>query len=121
MSVRALVVDDEHDELALLATHLRRAGCEVVEAVSAEAALDDDDHLAVDVAFVDLRLPGMDGWALIRRLHERRPGLPVVVTSVLDPEDYPTVEAVLPKPFTGAGVRHALDAAVPGWSDGGTG
>ncbi|GIG23704.1 hypothetical protein Cch01nite_44280 [Cellulomonas chitinilytica] len=120
MSVRVLVVDDEADELALLTTHLRRAGCDVVAVVSAEEALADDDHLAVDVAFVDLRLPGMDGWALIRRLHEHRPGLPVVVTSVLDPEDYPVVDAVLPKPFTGAGVRHALDTAVPAWSGGGS-
>jgi len=121
VSVRVLVVDDEQDELALLTTHLRRAGCDVVAVGTAEAALGDDDHLAVDAAFVDLRLPGMDGWSLIRELLERRPGLPVVVMSVLDPGDYPAVDAVLPKPFTGAGVREALDTAVPGWADRGTG
>jgi CheY-like chemotaxis protein len=120
VSVRALVVDDELDEQTLLATRLRRAGCDVVAVGSAEEALADDDHLAVDVAFVDLRLPGMGGWELIEELRVRRPGLPVVVTSVLDPQDYPAVAAVLPKPFTGDGVLQALDTALPGWSGRGT-
>jgi CheY-like chemotaxis protein len=118
MSVRVLVVDDELDEQTLLATHLRRLGCEVVAVPSAEDALRGDGHLDVQVAFVDLRLPGMGGWDLVAELRVRRPGLPVVVTSVLDPHDYPEVEAVLPKPFTGDGVQRALDTALPGWSAG---
>lgn len=113
---RVLVVDDEPDELALLATHLRRAGCDVREARSAEDALADDAHLDVDVAFVDLRLPGMGGWELVEELRARRPGLPLVVTSVLDAHDYPAVEATLPKPFVGESVRAALREALPGWS-----
>lgn len=112
MSVRALVVDDEPDELALLTTHLRRTGCTVLEARSAEEALADDALLDVDVAFVDLRLPGMGGWELIEELRVRRPRLPVVVTSVLDAHDYPQVEAALPKPFVGENVRAALDQAL---------
>lgn len=112
-TARVLVVDDEPDERALLATHLRRAGCEVVEAPSAEAALADESQLDVDVAFVDLRLPGMGGWELVEELRRRRPGLPVVVTSVLDEHDYPDVEAALPKPFVGEHVRAALERALP--------
>jgi len=115
MSLRVLVVDDEADELALLATRLRLLGCDVVAVASAEEALADDDHLAVDVAFVDLRLPGMGGWELVQEVRARRPALPVVVTSVLDPQDYPVVEAVLPKPFTRDAVVQALDTTVPGW------
>jgi len=108
---RALVVDDEPDERALLATHLRRAGCEVVEAVDAERALE-TDLSTVDVAFVDLRLPGIDGWELIEVLRERRPGLPVVVTSVLDAVDYPRAEAVVTKPFSRVDVEAALRTAL---------
>lgn len=109
---RVLVVDDEPDELALLATHLHRAGCEVVEATSAEAALAGD--LAVDVAFVDLRLPGMGGWELITVLRERLPGIPVVVTSVLDEHDYPVADAVLPKPYTSTAFLAVLERVLPG-------
>lgn len=111
---RVLVVDDEPDELALLARHLRRAGCDVVAVATAEAALADEDNLDVDAAFVDLRLPGMSGAELIVELRSRRSGLAVVVTSVLDTDDYPLVEAWLPKPFTGDGVQQALAAALAG-------
>lgn len=116
MSPRALVVDDEPDERTLLATHLHRLGLEVRETRSAEEALSDDANLDVDVAFVDLRLPGMGGWELVEELRARCPGLPVVVVSVLDAHDYPNVEAALPKPFVGENVRTALDQALPGWS-----
>lgn len=116
MTPRVLVVDDEPDELALLARHLRRLGHEVRATKSAEDALADEDNLEVDVAIVDLRLPGMGGWELVDVLHARRPGLPVIVTSVLDPDDYPQVEAWLPKPFTGDAVRDALVRALEGGS-----
>ncbi|WP_456846878.1 response regulator [Cellulomonas sp. P5_C6] len=112
MSPRALVVDDEPDELALISRHLRRLGCDVVATKSAEEALGDEQNLAVDVAFVDLRLPGMGGWELVDVLRVRRPGLPIVVTSVLDADDYPPVEAWLPKPFTREGVEGALTRAL---------
>jgi len=110
---RVLVVDDEPDELALLATHLRRAGCDVVEAADAESALA-TDLAAVDVAFVDLRLPGMGGWELVEVLRERHPDLPVVVTSVLDEYDYPPTDAVLPKPYTSSQVQEVLAQVLAG-------
>jgi CheY-like chemotaxis protein len=114
MSPRVLVVDDEPDELALITRHVLRLGHQVVSAKSAEAALAHPELDTVDVAIVDLRLPGMGGWELVDVLHERRPGLPVVVTSVLDADDYPHVEAWLPKPFSGEGVQAALARALGG-------
>ena len=114
MSPRVLVVDDEPDELALITRHLRRLGYDVVAVKSAEEALASPELDSVDVAVVDLRLPGMGGWQLIEVLRVRRPGLPVVVTSVLDADDYPQVEAWLPKPFTGDGVQSALARALGG-------
>lgn len=108
-----LVVDDEPDELALLTTHLRRAGCEVVEATNAEDALV-IDLAQVDVAFVDLRLPGMGGWELVAELRDRQPGLPVVVTSVLDEHDYPATAAVLPKPYSATQLRAVLERVLGG-------
>ncbi|WP_019136191.1 response regulator [Cellulomonas massiliensis] len=116
---RALVVDDEPDEAALLATHLRRAGCDVDLAASGEEALASDVLDALDVVFVDLRLPGMGGWELVRALHERAPRLPVVVASVLDEQDYPPATVALPKPFTGSAVQRALDEALGGEAAGG--
>jgi CheY-like chemotaxis protein len=105
---RVLVVDDEPDELALLTRHLVRLECEVVAVASAEEALSDDHNLDVDAAFIDLRLPGMGGAELVAELRVLRPSLAFVVTSVLDTDDYPVVEAWLPKPFTREGVHQAL-------------
>jgi CheY-like chemotaxis protein len=107
-----LVVDDEPDELALLTRHLRRLGCDVVGVPTAERALDDEANLESAVAFVDLRLPGMGGADLIDLLHRLRPAMGIVVTSVLDTDDYPLGDVWLPKPFTGDGVRQALTAAL---------
>ncbi|GEL94105.1 response regulator [Cellulomonas composti] len=109
--MRALVVDDEPDEAALLGTHLRRAGCEVTFATSAEQVLADASLLDVQIAFVDLRLPGMGGWELVEHLRRLRPGLRIVVASVLDEHDYPAADARLPKPFTGEAVQRALREA----------
>src|SRR3569833_761373 len=42
----------------------------------------------LDLVLLDLALPGMSGFGLIGRLHERFPSLPVVVLSALeDPEN----------------------------------
>ena len=111
-TTRALVVDDEPDELALLTRHLRRLDCEVLPVSSGEDALADERNLDVDVAFIDLRLPGVSGVDLIARLRALRPSLVFVVTSVLDTDDYPTVEAWLPKPFTAEAVHQALVVAL---------
>jgi hypothetical protein len=54
----------------------------------------------------------MGGWELVEVLRARRPGLPLIVTSVLDADDYPSVDAWLPKPFTGDGVEGALARAL---------
>ena len=75
-------------------------------AKSAEEALADPElDTRVDVAIVDLRLPGMGGWELIDVLRARRPGPARGGRHVvLDADDYPHVEAWLPKPFSGDGV-----------------
>jgi len=111
--MRALVVDDEPDEAALLATHLRRAGCDVLVASDGEHVLADESLLDVEIAFVDLRLPGIGGWELLERIRAVRPDLPLVVASVLDEQDYPAVDGRLPKPFTGEAVQHLLHTLVP--------
>ncbi len=56
----------------------------VAEAASAEEALAllDDDGLEVDVAVLDLDMPGMNGLQLARRLLARKPPLPVVILTM---------------------------------------
>jgi CheY-like chemotaxis protein len=66
--VRVLVVDDEADARDLVATVLRRAGADVLTAVSVAEALAISDRDRPDVLLSDLEMPGEDGYALIRKL-----------------------------------------------------
>ena len=73
--LRTLVVDDNASARAALGDCLRRWGCDVAEAADGPAALEllrarSGGPSAVRVALVDLKLPGMDGRHLIRRIRE---------------------------------------------------
>jgi DNA-binding NarL/FixJ family response regulator len=85
--VRVMVVDDAADARFLIALVLGDAdGIEVVaEAEGADAALEQLDAAAPDVALVDARMPAIDGYELTGMLLERRPGIRVaLLTSVVD-------------------------------------
>ena len=83
-SFHILIVED-HRELA----RVLRAGVEalgenftVFDAPSGEEALLDAlRHEQIDAAIIDLRLPGMDGREVARRLRERHPGVKVFLIS----------------------------------------
>lgn len=99
-----LIVDDEPDQLVLLTAYFHRAGCTVIGVPTAEQALALPPDVRLDLMVLDLRLPGIDGWQLTSRLRARYPDCPIAITSVLDVDDYPAADAVLPKPVTRAQV-----------------
>jgi CheY-like chemotaxis protein len=110
---RVLVVEDSDDQRDLVRTYLEKAKCSVVAVHNAEDAIASYLLDTPDMVIVDLLLPGMNGWELIRRIRVDRPDCVVVVTSVLDAADYPPAEAILPKPFTRAQIMRVLDDCVP--------
>ena len=74
-----LVVDDETPVRLSLAAYLEDEGFQVRTAESAEQALDVADQRSPHLAVVDLRLPGMDGAALILEMARRHPGMKFVI------------------------------------------
>lgn len=80
MSLRVLVVDDEVLVAGTLQAYLEDEGMDVRSAGSAEEALtlvqEGEDF---DVCIMDMRLPGMDGDAAIRRLHRVRPRMRYII------------------------------------------
>ena len=67
---RVLVVEDEASIREMVALNLKMAGWEVVEAPSAERALELMHHgEECDAALLDIMLPGMDGLSLCFRFH----------------------------------------------------
>jgi DNA-binding NtrC family response regulator len=78
-ATRILIVDDEERMAEVVAAALRRAGHECETCASGDAALAALEERGADVVVTDWKMPDMDGVELLRRLHARRPGLPVVL------------------------------------------
>ena len=81
MPTSILVVEDEQEIRDLLVFTLLRDGYEVVEAETAEVALEKIDNSLPDLVLVDWMLPGMDGIDLAKRLRrdELTAHLPIVM------------------------------------------
>jgi two-component system, OmpR family, KDP operon response regulator KdpE len=84
-SFKVLVVDDEPPIRKLLRLGLRAQGCEVLEAANAKAALELLER-GPDVVVLDLGLPDMHGFDLLRRMRAEHEGLPIIVLSSRDDE-----------------------------------
>jgi len=80
---RILVVEDNDDVRELAESMLEMADYEVLAAPSGERALGILENGAqIDLLFTDVIMPGgMNGLELVERVHARRPGLPVLVTT----------------------------------------
>lgn len=78
-----LIVEDEVFIRFDLADFLRERGCQVIEAGTAQEALETIESGArVDLVFSDIQMPGeMSGLGLASYLGTQRPGLPVILTS----------------------------------------
>ncbi|HEX8556896.1 MAG TPA: response regulator transcription factor [Pyrinomonadaceae bacterium] len=107
MSERLLVVDDEPNLLVAVGACLRGEGFDVVTARSGAEALARVAESAPDLIVSDVRMPGMDGYQLARRLRSNpRTALTPVVFLTAKDETSDRVEgfragvdAYLTKPF----------------------
>lgn len=77
--IRVLLVDDEEAFTDSLAKVLRRRGLEVAVAASGEEGIAYLTQRDYDVVVLDLRMPGLDGLATLRRLKELRPTTQVIM------------------------------------------
>ncbi|MCP4684304.1 MAG: sigma-54-dependent Fis family transcriptional regulator [bacterium] len=76
---KLLIVDDEAGQRALLAGFLTDKGYKVTEAESGEDALEQYHSVFSPLALIDMKMPGMDGMELLRRLREVNPFIQVIV------------------------------------------
>jgi CheY-like chemotaxis protein len=68
---RVLIVDDNHDSAELLAMLLGREGHETRVAHQAQQAIELAASFQPNIAFLDIGLPGMDGYELLHVLRAR--------------------------------------------------
>ena len=76
-----LIVDDNVDQADSLAALCRILGHEVHVAYNGEAALETARRTRPVIAFLDITLPGMDGYEVARRLRAELPRMRLVALS----------------------------------------
>jgi two-component system OmpR family response regulator len=77
-TARALVVDDEENISFLVSSALRLDGMDVQVTSTGRAALDAADRFAPDVIVLDITLPDLDGFEVLRRLRAAGNAAPVL-------------------------------------------
>ena len=83
MQNKALIVDDSKLARMVMASAFRRLrpDWELVEATSAQEALDKISIGSVDLALVDFNMPGTDGLELLAKIRQSHPTMPVALVS----------------------------------------
>lgn len=74
-----LIVDDEKNYLFVLEDLLVDEGYQVITADAAMRAVEMLAHHDFDVVITDMKMPGMDGMALLEHVHHKYPDLPVIM------------------------------------------
>ena len=87
MAYRLLVADDDADIRSVLVLYLEDAGFEVVEASDGQQALDILQTQQVDACLLDIMMPVLDGYHVLKAVRETS-DVPVIVISAKgqDPE-----------------------------------
>ncbi|QCG99360.1 response regulator (plasmid) [Azospirillum sp. TSA2s] len=108
-SAHVLLAEDENLVAMVVAEILESEGFRVTVTHNGLAAIEADAADPADLLLTDMRMPGMDDEALIRTIRQRRPDLPVVVTTGYSeqiPDEEPGRLMDLRKPYS-------LSALVP--------
>ena len=80
-----LIVDDEPDIRAILRYNLEKEGFAITEAVDGNDALDKLSK-DLDLAILDIMMPGKDGYDVCRKIREQGNTLPIVFLTAMDRE-----------------------------------
>lgn len=80
MAYRILVADDETEIRDVLRLYLEKEGYEVVEAADGMDALRLLKQEKIDLAILDIMMPGLDGYRVLRNIREES-NLPVLMLS----------------------------------------
>ena len=105
---RVLVVEDEVNIRQFVAVNLKVRGYDVIEAASAEEGLQQLRSHAPEALILDIKLPGMSGWDMLKEVsaNPELPEIPVIILTasalVAHPDEhaYTNIIAKLIKPVS---------------------
>jgi CheY-like chemotaxis protein len=112
--LKVLVVDDEREVAELIADQLRPLEIQAEIVTSGAEALARIRAGRYDAVTLDILMPGMDGFEVLRaiRADPQLRGIPVVFVSVFSSRTEHAGEWVVPKPIDADELRQVLAAAV---------
>jgi DNA-binding response OmpR family regulator len=99
-----LIVDDDADSRRIYSTYLRTKGWTIFTAVDGRGGIDKASELSPDAVVLDLAMPRVDGWAVLKHLRGSSwtVNIPIVVVSALtssrDEAFHVGCDALLTKP-----------------------
>ncbi|TFC26614.1 response regulator [Cryobacterium sp. TMT1-3] len=110
----ALVIEDDAKSAEVLRLLLEAEGFRVIVAPSGEEGLALAPHQHLSLITLDIRLPGMDGWGFLLRLHEFSDLAAVPIVIIAGDTDVSLAlthgaAAVLEKPISRAALQQSLD------------
>ncbi len=116
---RLLIVDDDHDMLVMLRTVIsKKCRCEVEVTDSGDKAWRLVDEWRPDIILTDIKMPGLDGLALLHHVKQKDPTVSVIVMT-----GYGTIEIAVhalkegaydffEKPFDNDHIIHTLQRSL---------
>ncbi len=114
---KILIIDDERPTLKMFRLFLRAYGYEVLTAENGDAGLEIFRREKPDMVFSDIKMPGLDGLAVLERIKAAKPGTPVIVITGHGDTDLAQqamalkATAFLHKPIQRRALEEALDKA----------
>lgn len=85
--MKILVVDDDEHIRRLYKEEFEDEGYTVIMASNGEEALELFDKEAPDIVTLDILLPDIDGIRLLRQMKEKRPKVPIIMSTAYDYRD----------------------------------
>ena len=69
-SLAVIIIDDDGDARQMYSEYLRHQGCTVFTAPDGRSGLNKIDELRPDVIVLDLAMPRVDGWTVLKNVRE---------------------------------------------------
>ncbi len=123
-----LIVEDEEGIARVLSAYLKKAGFETLRAADGHQALELFNSSAPALVILDIMLPGMDGWDLLKIIRSKSACPVIMLTARDDIQDRLTgldggADDYMTKPFMPEEVVARVNAVLrrrPHWNDGGS-
>jgi len=98
---RVLIIEDEKNMLAVLSDRMRMEKFDVIQAASGEVGFDKAIKEKPDLIFLDILMPQMDGFAVLKKVRAEGVwgrSVPIVVLTNLIPDDDALAKITADKP-----------------------